>query len=214
MVENSAMNMQKPKNNNVTSKPTRRPNPWAGESMFRKPPNSRQNMKPLPVYLPRLQRTPKPVPVPVPKNPKTIINQLKYAALLGGNVVKSGVNIGTIITNTSKNMNERKKRAQNVIDRFILHFKIYMESNGPSSGAAKIFAMEAFKKVPVSQKARLLLVALAAVYGSANLVRRHGKPFATWIKNHGKRILPFATMALKAGGSLALMSMTKPQNKK
>ena len=211
MPENSARNIHRNNNKkNVTSRVRRRPNPWAGESMFRVP-NKEIKTKPIPVYLPKLQRTPKPVPLPPP--PKTIVNQLKYVSSIGGNVFKSGLNIMKV-TNTSVNMNERRKRSQNVVNRFIRQFKIYMESNGPSSGAAKIFAMEAFKKVPASQKAGLLLVALAAVYGSATAVKQHGKPFAVWIKN---RIRPFANMALKRSGiplAIALTAMTKPPNKK
>ncbi len=173
MVENSARNMNKQNNKNVTSKPKRRPNPWMGESMFREPKNELPPMKPMRIYFPSKQRN----------NKKVKTNTRERLE----NILKTKNNI-LIIKNTTKSMNNREKAAQNLINRGIKYYREYMQSEGPSSGAPKILFKRAVYSLPNEAKVAAVLIAAASVYRTAK-----------FMKNKGKYIFPFvlASMARK-----------------
>lgn len=174
MVENSARNLYKPNNKNVTSKRRRRPNPWAGESMFRPPKNNLPPMTPMRIYFPSLKKNNNKKVKTTPKERIENIMKLK--------------NKISILLNASIPMQNRENAAKVAANLSKKYYTEYIQSEGPSSGAPKILLKRYARNTSNQTKIIAALIAASSVYGTTR-----------FLKNKGKYILPFvlASMARK-----------------
>lgn len=152
---------RKNKVNEVTSKVRRKPNPWAGESMFRAPPNTKITSYPRVTFKNPFNKKPRNkvtvTPVEMAKNFVNTIKNLKR------------------ITNTNQPMNVREQKVKNTVNRVVKEYRAYMNSEGPSSGAPKLFLKEAMTRTPDELKVLAAAIIASAGYGAYTFTQRYKK---------------------------------------
>lgn len=147
--------------NNSSKKRSRRPDPWAGESMFSTPKNRK--------FTPRSLFPETRVNKNKTHNVKTTRKRINMKERLE-NVVKT-INNSSKLVDTQATMNVRERAAQNLIDRVAKHTMDYMHSNGPSSGASKILVKRIAMSLPIEAKAAVVALTLATGYAGYRTVQ-------------------------------------------